>query len=308
MRKFLKWTGIVILCLGLIIVIASFIMINKYKKMATVEYEANPTPITTLTDSASLVRGASIAASLCSGCHGGDLAGKEFFNVPELGVVPAPNITRGGRTKDYSDVDYVKAIKYGVKPDGHGLFVMPVEDFNYMSDADLGALIGYLKSVPASDKTWADPTFTTMAQIMAGAGLFGTLYNAELVDLNNNKPIVAPEPGTDIAYGEYTLRIHGCWTCHGEKLNGNKSPDPASPPGSNITPGGNFGKWSLDQFKDAMRNGVTPENLKLDPEFMPWPSLGLMTDVEMEAVYNYLKSMPVAEDAEVVVKWKEKNK
>ena len=103
-----------------------------------------------------------------------------------------------------------------------------------------------------------------------------------MVDLNNNKSIVAPDPGTDAKYGEYTLRIHGCWTCHGEKLNGNKSPDPASPPGANITPGGNLGKWSLEQFKEVMHTGMTPENKKLDPEYMPWPSLGLMTDVEME--------------------------
>lgn len=308
MRKFFKWLGITVLSLIVIIVIASFVMINKYKKMAKNTYEANPAAIAILTDSASMVRGASLASSLCSGCHGGDLAGKEFFNVPELGVVPAPNITRGGRTKDYSDLDYIRSIKYGVKPDGHGLFVMPVEDFNNLSDADLGALIGFIKSVPASDKTWPDPKFTTMAQIMAGAGLFGTLYNAELLDLKDNKSIVAPEPGTSVAYGEYTMRIHGCWTCHGEQLNGAKSPDPASPPGANITGKGNIGKWSLAQFSETLHTGKTPEGKELDPEFMPWPSLGTMTDVEIEALYNYLKSVPPVDDAEVLAKWKEKNK
>lgn len=307
MRKFLKGVGITILCLLVIIVIASFVMINKYKKMSKVTYEANAKEIPILTDSASLVRGASLAASICSSCHGGDFSGTMFFDVKELGQVAAPNITPGGKPKNYSDLDYVRSIKYGVKPDGHGLFVMPVEDFNYMSDADLGSLIGYLKSVPASDKTWPDSKFTTMAQILAGAGMFGNLYNAEIVDLTDNKSIVAPEPSTSVEYGQYTMRIHGCWTCHGEQLNGMKSPDPSSPPGANITPKGNFGRWSLAQFSETLHSGVTPEGKTLNNEYMPWVTLGLMTDVELEALYNYLKSLPPLDDAEVLAKWKTKN-
>ena len=308
MRKFFKWLGIVVLCLIVLIVVASLVMINRYKGMAKVTYPTKASEIAILTDSASMIRGASMYSSICSDCHGGDLSGTEFFNVPALGVIPAPNITRGGRTKNYSDLDYVRTIRYGVKPDGHGLFIMPVEDFNYMSDADLGALIGFLKSVPPSDKTWPDPKFTIMAQILAGAGQFGTLYNAELLDLNDNKPRTAPEPGTTVAYGEYTMRIHGCWTCHGEHLNGNKTPDPASPPGANLTTKGNFGKWTLDQFKDVLRTGTTPEGKKLDPKYMPWTGLGTMTDMELEALYNYIRSIPPMDDDDYLAKYKEKNK
>ncbi len=307
MRKFLKGVGITILCLLVIIVIASFVLINKYKKMSNVTYEASPSAIPILSDSASLVRGASLAASSCTGCHGGNFSGTMFFDVEGLGQVPAPNITPGGKTKNYTDLDYVRSIKYGVKPNGHGLFVMPVEAFNYMSDEDLGSLIGYLKSIPANDKTWPESKFTTMAQIMAGAGLFGKLYNAEIIDLKDNKPIIAPEPSTNIEYGLYTMRIHACWTCHGEQLNGLKSPDPASPPGSNITPKGNLGRWSLDQFAETLHSGVTPEGKTLNDKFMPWATVGLMTDVELEAVYNYLKSIPALDDAEVLAKWKIKN-
>ncbi len=307
MRKFFKWLGIVVLSLVIIIVIATVVMIQRYKGMAKKSYEVSPPNITILSDSASLARGAVLAASMCSGCHGGDFGGKEFFNDPKLGTVPAPNVTRGGRTKDYKDIDYVRTIKYGVKPDGHGLFVMPVEDFNLLSDADLGSLIGYLQSVPVSDKTWPDPKFTTFAQVLAGAGMFGTLYNVELLDLKDTKPVTAPEYGTSVEYGYYTMKIHGCWTCHGEKLNGKKTPDPVSPPGANLTPKGNFGKWSLEQFSETLHTGTTPEGKKLDPKYMPWDALGLMTDVEIEALYNYLKTVPAMDDDETLAKWKAKN-
>ncbi|MEZ5013298.1 MAG: c-type cytochrome [Chitinophagales bacterium] len=307
MRKFFKWLGIVILSLVLIIVILAFVMVSKYKKMAKVTYEVNLAHVEILSDSASLARGADIVNSVCIACHGGDMGGMEFFNVPALGVVPAPNVTPGGRPKNYSDDDYVRSIRYGVKPDGHGLFVMPVENFNQMSDADLGSVIGYLKTLPASDKTWPDAKFTLMAQIMAGAGLFGTLYNAELLDLSDNKPKTAPAPSTDPEYGKYTIRIHGCFSCHGENLNGNKTPDPDSPPGANITMNGNPGKWTYEQFVETLQSGKTPEGKELDNKYMPWAELGQMSDLELQAVYNYIKSIPGMDDDAYLAKYKEKN-
>lgn len=307
MRKFFKWLGITILVLILIVVIVSFVFISKYNKMAKVDYKVDPPLIDIPTDSASLARGMTLASSMCTGCHGGDFSGEQFFNDPALGTVPAPNITHGGRTKDYKDVDYIRTIRFGVKPDGHGIFVMPVEEFNYLSDADLGSLIAYLKTIPSSDKVWPDKDFTILAKVLAGAGAFGHLYNVEVLDLNNTAPRTAPEPSTDVKYGEYTMRIHGCWTCHGETLNGNKSPDPSSPPGENITTAGNFGKWSLDQFKNTLRTGTTPEGRSLDPQFMPWDALGTMSDMEIEAIFNYLRSIPAKEDEEHLAKYKEKN-
>jgi len=307
MRKFFKWLGIIVLSLIIIAVVAALILANKYNKMAAKTYEANVPDIVIPTDSASLARGAGIAASLCTTCHGGDFAGTAFFDVPKIAVVPAPNITSGGRTKTYTDKDWIRTVRYGVKPDSHGVFIMPSKTMGMMSDSDLGSLIAYLKTVPASDKTWPDPKFTFMSKIMAGAGLFGTLYEAEIIDLTDATLKTNPEPGPTVEYGLYTVNYHGCKSCHGETLNGFKGPDPVSPPGSNITPGGNIGKWSLDQFKETLRSGTTPEGKKLDPEFMPWSALGLMTDMELEAVYNYLKSVPAMDDDEVVTKWNEKN-
>ena len=307
MKKVLKWTGIVILSLVVIIVAFAFIMQAKYKKMSKVIYEVNVPDIPILTDSASLARGASIAASTCVACHGGDLAGRDFFNDDKIGVVYSANLTPGGITKDFTDKDWIRAIRYGVKPDGHGMFVMPVEYLGQMSDQDLGSLIGYLKTLPPSDKPQPDNRFTFMAQVMAGAGLFGDLYGCDIIDLQDAAPRVAPEFSESADYGKYTMRFHGCFSCHGEKMNGDKSPDPVSPACPNISMGGNMGKWTSDQFMETIRTGKTPEGKELRFEFMPWDEFRTMSDTELRAIFNYIQSQPAEADSEVMVEWNKKN-
>lgn len=307
MKKFLKWTGIVLLVLIVVVVAFAFIMQGKYKKMAKVKYEVTVPTIAIPTDSASLARGASLAASLCSGCHGGDYAGKKFFDDPTIGVVWSANITTAGQPKNYTDADYIRSIRYGVKPDGHGLFVMPVQDFNYLSDEDLGSIIAYLKTVPPTGQESPAPEFTFFSEVLAGLGAFGDLYSCELLDLNDASVRTAPPFGETVEFGKYTMLIHGCWSCHGEQMNGNKSPDPVSPPGANISPAGNIGKWSYEQFYETLHTGKTPEGKELNMEFMPWPYYRLMTDTEMKALFMYLQTVPAAEDSEVLREWKEKN-
>ncbi len=88
------------------------------------------------------------------------------------------------------------------------------------------------------------------------------------------------------------VRFHACKSCHGEQLNGGISPDPISPPPTNISTGGNLGKWTLEQFRETMRSGKTPEGKLLDAKFMPWPGIGAHDDEELEAIFNYIKSLP----------------
>ena len=60
----------------------------------------------------------------------------------------SPNITPGGVVAKYSDVDWVRAIRHGVRPDGRALFVMPSEDYNRFTDADVAALIAFARTLP----------------------------------------------------------------------------------------------------------------------------------------------------------------
>ena len=75
-----------------------------------------------------------------------------FIDDPALGRVIAPNLTRGrgGVGATFSDADFVRAIRHGVDPSGRPLLIMPADDYTHFSDADLGMIIAYVRSLPRS--------------------------------------------------------------------------------------------------------------------------------------------------------------
>ncbi|HMN31356.1 MAG TPA: hypothetical protein PKE45_24610, partial [Caldilineaceae bacterium] len=79
-------------------------------------------------DAAAIQRGEHIATTigLCKRCHGENLGGKVDFAVPGLVTIPTPNLTSGagGIGSEYSDEDWVRAIRHGVGRDGRALMLM----------------------------------------------------------------------------------------------------------------------------------------------------------------------------------------
>ena len=67
---------------------------------------------------------------------------------------------------------------------------------------------------------------------------------------------------------------------------------PGDPRSANLTPAGNLANCTVDDVKTALRSGMTPEGKVLDPAVMPWPIAAQMTDVEIEALWLYLQSLP----------------
>ena len=122
------------------------------------------------------------------------------------------------------------------------------------------------------------------------------LMPAELVD--HDVAHVASVPAEASAeYGAYLSTT--CTGCHQPNLAGGVVPGsaPGDPQSANLTPAGNLGHWTLDDFKTALRGGTTPEGKVLDPAVMPWPIAAQMTDVELEALWLYLQSLPPASPA-----------
>jgi hypothetical protein len=62
------------------------------------------------------------------------------------------------------------------------------------------------------------------------------------------------------------------------------------PPASNLTPGG-LVSWTHDDFRRAIREGKRPDGSVLN-EFMPWQTFAKLTDLEVEAIWLYLRSVP----------------
>ncbi len=295
MKKFLKWTGITLLGLVVIILLASYILASKFNNKFNEIHSFTPAPVTIPTDTASLARGKALTIG-CQGCHGKDLGGKVFFDDPNIGVLPSSNLTRaaGSETEGYTDEDFVRAIRHGLNKKGNPLMVMPCEAYSHYSDKDLGAVIAYLKTLPPVDRKFDQRFFTYTAQVMAGAGLFGEMFHYNLIDHEKAKDITAPPIGNSVEYGAYVASFDNCRACHGSNFGGGKSPDPVSPPVPDISKSGNAGKWTLAEFTSFFRTGKTPDGRMPNRQFMPWEGIGALSDAEIEGLYNYIQSLPAA--------------
>jgi mono/diheme cytochrome c family protein len=295
MKKWMKRTGIglgsivVALVLGVVAVYAA----SEVRFRRTYE-EIAISPLRASTDAAALERGRHLATAIskCVDCHNADLGGKVLFDAGPLGTVVSSNLTagRGGVLQSYSDGQLERAIRHGVSAEGRALAVMPSADFAAMSDADVQALIAYLRSVPAVDRELPKTTVRTLGRALY---VFGQLpiFPAELMEHTTPRPAPVPA-GATVEYGGYLATIGGCKGCHGPELAGTtEGHAPGEPGAANLTPQGYFGTWTEAQFFRAMRTGIRPDGKAIRAP-MPWALTGQMTDDELRAVFMYLKQVP----------------
>ena len=240
------------------------------------------------TDPASIARGKHLveAVAVCTICHGAKLGGQLAFQDSFLGRGYTSNLTpgRGGVGGIYTDADWIRSIRYGVRPDGRGIPFMPSDYYNRLTDADTGAVIAYLKSLPPIDNGRTHVEINLPARILIDMGVFGDLVRAAKIDFGSRPPAARNE-------GEYLVEIGGCTFCHGADLKGGHGPEPGAPAGTDLTRGGPLSRWSLKDFISTMRNGVNPQGRAIDPKFMPWLGYRNMTDLELETVWLYLRSL-----------------
>lgn len=291
-KRWLRWAVIVIGGLIGVLVVAFVILYSLGTEKANQTYDIPVTVPPIPNDAAALARGEHIATSfgICTRCHGENLGGMIYFDLPGMLSIPTPNLTKGtgGIGNSYTDEDWVRALRHGVGHDGRALFIMPSPAYHALSVEDLGALIAYLKQAPPVDNELPNRSFATMGRLLMGAGMMPPVA-VELID-HTAPPPAMPAIGATAAYGEYLTR--SCTECHGAELNGM----PFGPPGQevpspNLTPGGELATWSEADFFKAIRTGVTPSNEALNAE-MPWLYYGRMTDEELKAVWLYLQSLP----------------
>lgn len=260
---------------------------SEIKKKTTLPVHAFTAP----TDAASVARGEHLlrAVAKCSDCHRPDLGGGPIIENPAMGRVYAANLTSGtGGIRNYTDADFERAVRHGQAQDGRRLLIMPSNEYQYLSDEDLGAIIAYLRTVPPTDRETPAQSVGPVARALFATGKL-PLFPGEFV--SHDESVVASVPvDTTVAYGKYLGDV-GCAGCHGLTYGGGAIPggDPAWPKTANLTPTG-IGHYTYEGFVTALRTGVRPDGSKLDP-FMPVTATSLMTDIEMKAVWNYLQTL-----------------
>lgn len=227
----------------------------------------------------------------CVECHGANGAGKTFLDDGNMRIV-GPNISPGqGNVVDaYSELDWVRAIRHGINPQGRPLMVMPSEDFNRLTDDDLASLVAYIRSLPAVAGGGAVVDLPAPVRALYGFGLIQDA--AEKIDHARAPQQPVPE-GVNLAHGAYVATM--CLGCHGANLAGGKIPGgpPAWPAAANLTSGEGS---AMARYPNAVallemfKTGKRPDGTAV--QVMPFGSLREMSETDVRALYLYLKSLP----------------
>ena len=206
-------------------------------------------------EAAKLAHGQRLARVLdCTGCHGDNLQGSNVTaDEPEYGDMNAPNLTL--KMAEYSDADFEKLLRTGVPKDGRKFYFMAPESYQFLSDADMKALLAWVRSFK--------PAGTQLPPIRKGAGFEKEMAEGEITDAaaqvvryRDNPP---PDLGPEHERGRQLARMT-CTGCHNAALQGYEG----------FTPNLDIaGTYSLAELEELLRTGKGKSK----------PDLGLMTGV-----------------------------
>lgn len=291
MNKLIRRGLAALLALALAVVLAAWWQAGrKMERRVDVRVAALALP----TDVAALERGRYLFNSRgCAECHGAHGGGNTVIDDGGMRIV-APNITLAGGspTAAYRVEDWVRAIRHGLKPDGRPLLIMPSEDYNRLTDADVGALVAYARQLPAvADGRAAVLQLPPPVRVLYGLGL----VQDAAAKIDHALPPAAPVPeGPTVEHGRYVAQM--CIGCHGATLAGGKVPGgpPDWPAAANLTPGAGSGMApryaSAEAFIAMMRSGRRPDGSAI--AVMPFPSLAQMNDVDLRGLHAFLQTLP----------------
>lgn len=147
MHRFLRWLGNAMAALVVLLLVAAATVYALSERVLRRTYDEPLLSIPIPTDSASIAEGGRIALIHgCRGCHARDMSGQVWEDDFWFGRQNAPNLTEAAQR--YTDAELVRIIRRGVRPDGRSVWSMTSEMFAPLSDADLGKIIAYIRSVP----------------------------------------------------------------------------------------------------------------------------------------------------------------
>lgn len=256
-------------------------------------YDVPVPPVKRSTDPAVIARGKHLAESVgaCATrlCHGADLGGGSPVEMGPVATLTGPNLTGAGMGAAYDDGELARLVTHGLKKDGRSVRFMPSDDFSWLPDSDVAAVVSYIRSVPSVERP--------NGKVELGA-LGKVLDRREELQLDVARHIdharvdKAPPPQPTAAYGVYVARL--CLGCHGKGLSGGRIPGTPSsiPTPTNITPHeSGLRGWTYADFERLLNTGVKKNGQKLDP-FMPIEAFSKLDEIEKKALWEHLQTVP----------------
>lgn len=311
MKKILKITGI-LLSLFIIVVAGAVIYLNTaYPNVEP------PADITIHSTPEMILRGDYLAnhVAVCIDCHsdrdfskfsgpvvkgtegkGGMLVDEEH-GIP--GKVYMKNITPAA-IGDWTDGELIRAITMGVNKKGEALFpMMPYPHYNEMTEEDLHSIIAYIKTLKPIEGTYPDKQLNFPLNLLINTMPIQTYKPAKL------------DKSNPVEYGKYLVTMASCNHCHTPSDKGEPVPGMDFAGGSeiqlpfgtlrsaNITPDvqTGIGAWTKEifiaKFKayDPSIHGYKEVNPGEFNSIMPWSMYAGMTEEDLGAIYDYLKTL-----------------
>jgi mono/diheme cytochrome c family protein len=220
-------------------------------------------------------------------------SGGQPFDLGPLGTVFSKNLTSDKETGlgNWTDDEIKTAMRTGISRDGLHLFpIMPYAYFNQMADADVDAIVAYLRTLP--------PVVNKVPRVQILP--VDQMPKFTMPD----KPIIAPDVKDVAARGQYLMHTTTeCSDCHTPIDANTGAPimdrylsggQPYVGPwgtvyGGNITPDPETGiaKWSDDQIKRVLREGVLKDGRRA--VLMPWRIYKTLNDDDLDAILYFLR-------------------
>jgi mono/diheme cytochrome c family protein len=289
-RPVLKWIGVGLFgLLTLLLVAVTAVSGIGFYRLNVAPYRYGLSSVKVAGTAEKLARGEKLA-HICGDCH--STAGPGMLPLdgspdnflaggPPLGLMYAPNLTSGGPTRQWTDGEIIRAIREGVDNRTRPLMIMPSQVLRYLSDADVEALVAYLRSTPAVDRPLPARDLNALAAVFIGAGIFPTAAQPPIT-----QPQAMPAAHSR-EYGEYVVKSLGCTDCHGKNLAGGAGGfGPAGPNLTVVMPA-----WKESDFINIFRQGTLPSGRAVSDE-MPWKTYARsLTDDELKDVYQFLHGL-----------------
>ncbi|HEX9158930.1 MAG TPA: cytochrome c [Rhizomicrobium sp.] len=276
MKNFAKWTGIVLggiaaiaLAAAGIVYISSEIILDRTYAFARSELRTAVVPESTALG-AHLVQ-----ISGCADCHGNDLAGVLFDDMPPGTVLWSANLPLLART--YSPADFDHAIRQGLRPDGTSVILMPSNSYAAMHDEELAAIVAYIRSLPAKGQDRPAPVPGMIVRLGLVLGKFETTR----AEFDGRSPL---DLGRKYEAGRHLAQL-SCSECHGNDLGGGAAigPMPQRPDLALVA------AYDRGDFLKFMRTGKAAGNRELIlMSSIARARFSHFTDAEANALYDYL--------------------
>lgn len=227
-------------------------------------------------------------------------AGGPAFPIGSAGTLYARNITPSA-LGEWTDGEIIRALRDGVSRDGTALFpLMPYFNFRRLGESDLTAIVAYTRTLESR-----------RSEVPERALVFPMNLIVRLMPGPAGPYPPVPDRATSAAYGEYLVTAASCGDCHSpmddrgrplpglELSGGNPFPtgDGWVAMTANITPDSatGIGLWTRERFVSTVRQRAAAagsplsDSARITP--MPWIAYAGMTDEDLGAIYDYLRTV-----------------